>query len=144
MGLRPVRQCQYIGVWCWNWRIYKKSDKNNKELKDYNYLERLKKLGITTLQERRMRDYLTETFKMINVISYYGRHFFNIFPCTRNFLSRQISKAKTKSNNLLDFFFANRVIYFWNKLSNLIENRKSGEKLRLNWMILEITEREWM
>ena len=69
---------------------------------------------------------LIETFKIINGISNYGRHFFNISPRTGNFLSRQISK--TKSTNQLDFL-ANKVKYFWNKLPNQIKNSKNVENI---------------
>ena len=47
-----------------------------------------------------MRGDFIDTFKKINGISN-GKHFFNIFPQTGNFLSNQISK--TKSINQLDF-----------------------------------------
>ena len=49
-----------------------------------------------------MRGDPIETFKIINGISNYGRHFFNISLLTGNLLSRQISK--TKSINRLEFF----------------------------------------
>ena len=65
---------------------------------------------------------LIKTFKIINGISNYGGHFFNISPQTEKLLSRQISKSK--STNWLDFF-ANRVIYLWNKLSKQIKNCNS-------------------
>ena len=55
------------------------------------------------LLERRMRGNLIKTFKMINGISNYGRHFHKISIRTGNLLSRQISK--TKSTNQLDLFF---------------------------------------
>ena len=84
-------------------------------VKDYSFRERSEKLGLTTLQERRMRGDLIETFKIINGISSYGRHFFNTFPLTGNLQSRQISKAKSIKQS---DFFANRVIYLWNKLLN--------------------------
>ena len=51
-------------------------------VKDYSYRERLEKLGLTTLLERRMRSDLIETFKIINGISNYGRYLFNISPKT--------------------------------------------------------------
>ena len=61
--------------------------------------------------------------------------FLNISPQTGNLQSRQISK--TKSINQLDFF-ANRAIYFWNKLPNQIKNSNSVKKiLSLNKMVLE-------
>ena len=48
-----------------------------------------------------MRADLIETFKIINRISTYGRHIFNISPQTKYLLSRQISKSQ--SVNQLDF-----------------------------------------
>ena len=54
--------------------------------------------------------------------------FFNISPWTGNLLSRLMSK--TKSTSQLDFF-ANRVIYFWNKLSNQIKNSNSIENFKI-------------
>ena len=82
-----------------------------KQSKDYTYRERLEKLGLIILLERKTRGDLMETFKVVNGISNYGRHFFNISPRTGNLLSRQI--LKTKSTKQLDF--ANRVIYLRNK-----------------------------
>ena len=92
-----------------------------KKLKDYSYKERLKKLGLTTLLERRMRDDLIEAFNIINGILNYGNFFFfffffNISPWTGNLTSMQISKIK--STNKLDFF-ANQM-----KNSNRVENLK--------------------
>ena len=61
--------------------------------------------------------------------------FFNISLRTGNLLSRQIFTSK--STNQLDFF-ANKLIYFKNKLPNQIKNRNSvKEKLRLDWRISE-------
>ena len=72
-----------------------------------SYIERLKKLRLTTLLERIKVDGI-EAFEIINRISNYGRHF-NISPLTGNLLSRQISKAK--STNQL-YFFGIRVMLF--------------------------------
>ena len=55
-----------------------------KRFRDYSGRERLEKLGFTTLLERRMRVDLIETFKIINGIYNYGRHFLNISPQTGN------------------------------------------------------------
>ena len=46
-----------------------------KRLKDYYNRERLVELGSSTLQQRRIRDNLIETFKIINGIFNYGWHF---------------------------------------------------------------------
>ena len=61
-----------------------------------------RKLGLTTKLERITRGDLIETFKIINWISNYCRHFLNISPQTRNLLSRQIFKSK--STNQLNIF----------------------------------------
>ena len=47
-----------------------------KEINDYSYREKLEKIGLTILLEKRMRRDLIEIFKMINGISNHGRHFF--------------------------------------------------------------------
>ena len=55
----------------------------------------LEKLRLMTFLERRMRDDLIKTFKIINGISNYGRQFFNISPQTGKLLSKQISKTES-------------------------------------------------
>ena len=97
--------CADGATWWWWWKEY--SDKE--------------KLGLTTLLERRIWGDMIETFKIINGIFNYIRHFFNISPQTGNLLSRHFK------NSLLTnwIFFANRVIYFLNKLPNMIKNSQS-------------------
>ena len=77
-------------------------------------MERLEKLGLITLLERRKRGDLIETFKIINGIFNYGRHFFNISPWMGNLLSRQISK--TMSTHLLYFLLIEQYIFGANYL----------------------------
>ena len=74
-------------------KIWWKSDKNNKKVKKYSNWERLAKLELTTLQERRLKGDLNETFKIINEIFNYGRFFFiflleleNLLPQLLDFL----------------------------------------------------------
>ena len=78
--------------------------------------------------KRKRRGDLIETLKIINGISNYGWHFFNISTQTGNLLSRQIWKIK--STNQLDFF-ANWVIYSWKKLSNQIKNSKNVKNFKI-------------
>ena len=93
-----------------------------KSLGDLSYKERLERLNLTTLLERRMRGDLIETFKITKNLSNYGSEFFNISPRTENLLARQISK--TKSTKQLDFF-SNRVLFYWNKLPAHVKNAAS-------------------
>ena len=56
-----------------------------KRVKYFSYRERLEKLGLIPLLERRMRRNLIETFKTVDEISNYSRHFFDISCWTGNF-----------------------------------------------------------
>ena len=67
-----------------------------------SYKDRLKKLKLTTLLERRMRGDLIETFKILNDKNNYGKDFLNVSSRTGNLLSRPISQTKTTKQ--LDFF----------------------------------------
>ena len=58
----------------------------------------------------------------IYIFFFFFFFFFNISPRIGNLLSRQISKTKSiKQMNI----FANKIIYFWNKLPNQIKNRNT-------------------
>ena len=57
--------------------IQRRVTKLIKRVKDYSYIERLEKLGLTTFLERRMGSDLIDTFKIINGISNYQRNFSN-------------------------------------------------------------------
>ena len=87
-----------------------KSDKNNK---DYSYWEKLKKLGLTTLLEGRIRDDLIETFKIINGIFNCDKHFFQYVPMNWKFTFKI---SKTKPTSQLDLF-ANKSNIFLKQIS---------------------------
>ena len=55
--------------------IQRRVTKITKMIKDYSYRQRLQKLGLTTLLERRIKDELIETFKIIDGISNYDKLF---------------------------------------------------------------------
>ena len=57
------------------------------EMENLSYENRLKKLGMTTLLERRMRGDLIETFK-ISIIT--TNYFFNLSSRTNNLLSSRV------------------------------------------------------
>ena len=81
------------------------------------YQERLNKLGLTTLLERRMRGDLIETFKILNELNDYGNNFFNLSTRTNNLVARPGSRN-------IDFF-GEWVIKFWNKLPEHVKTRNS-------------------
>ena len=75
------------------------------------YKDRLDKLGLTTLLERRARGDMIETFKIINGFVKYGKDLFSYSTRGNNILI----KPNANTQNLLDFF-PNRVVKYWNKL----------------------------
>ena len=73
----------------------------------------------------------------MNTNSNHGRHlFFNVFLFELEIYCQTDFKNYFALNQL--DIFANRVIYFWNTLPNLINNSNSVKKLSLNLIISEI------
>ena len=84
-----------------------------------SYRQKLQRLRLTTLLERRMRGDLIETFKIINGFVNYGHNMFgtNTAYRTRNF--------NVTSHHLLRSahdFFNSRVIKYWNQLPLRVRN----------------------
>ena len=77
------------------------------------YSERLDKLGLTTLIERRARGDLIETFKIINGFADYGSNLFKISQSGVNLLSKPGDQHKLRHS-----FFSRRVINYWEQTSN--------------------------
>ena len=85
---------------------------------DLNYKQRLEKLNMTTLLERRMRGDLIETFKILNGFNNYGSTFFKQSDRTKHLIYRP-SKAKNTD------FFSDRVLQYWNKLPEHVKEKNS-------------------
>ena len=84
------------------------------------YEERLNKLDLTTLLERRARGDLIETFKILSGIADYGEKFFSLSRSGNNLVSRPGDEKSTKHS-----FFSRRVIPYWNKLPSDVKLSKS-------------------
>ena len=95
----------------WDRRWHTKSNKNNKKRTGSQLQGDIRKTRINYFTRKNNKKLLNSNFQ-----NNYGRHFFNIFPLTKNSLSKQISKSKIYKPTV--FFFANRVKYFRNKLLN--------------------------
>ena len=80
------------------------------------YRERLEKLKLTTLLERRMRGDLIETYKILSGKTDYGQDLYR--------LSRSGMKLvyKGKAGRYRDSFLSNRVIPFWNKIPDSVKS----------------------
>ena len=93
------------------------------------YEERLKKLSLTTLLERRARGDLIETFKIVNGLTNYGEQFFTLSRRGKNLIIPphygSISKNKAE-------FFSRRVVKYWNKLPTKVQMSVSVDSFKRN------------
>ena len=112
-------------------------------MNNLTYKQRLEKLNMTTLLERRMRGDLIETFKILNGFSNYGQTLFSKSSRTGNLIYRS-SKNKTTD------FFSERVIKYWNKLPELVKNKDSVngfknalDKFRKNGIVNQLSGQFW-
>ena len=92
---------------------------------DLSYKDRLDKLNLTTLLERRMRGDLIEAFKILNGFTNYGESWFNISNTTGKLIITDTNKRKRN-------FFANRVATYYNKLPNSIKLSSSVNMFKNN------------
>ena len=86
-------------------------------MENFSYRERLNKLKLTTLFERRMRGDLIETFKILNEFNNYGKNLFNLSERTNNLVARPNQRSMD--------FFSERVIQYWNKLPEYVKNKNT-------------------
>ena len=77
------------------------------------YEERLEKLGLTTLLERRMRGDLIETYKIRTNQVNYGSNMFNI---NSYYNTRNLNDSARYKTQLGSDFFSRRVLKYWNNL----------------------------
>ena len=92
-----------------------------------SYENRLKKLGLTTLLERRARGDLIETFRIVSGIAKYGQNLFNISRSGINLVSRPGDQNSFKHS-----FFSRRVISYWNKLPSHVKLAKTVNTFKNN------------
>jgi hypothetical protein len=104
--------------------VQRKATKLVKEFKHLDFLERLEKLGLTTLEERRNRGDLIQFFKEISEINIIN---WQIAPLTNQ--SGRV-RRNSNSNNMVrpapahclqrENFFISRVIHPWNSLPQCV------------------------
>ena len=73
------------------------------------YGARLNSLNLTTLDKRRMRRDLIETFKIVRGFVNYGQSMFQISRSGMNLVFRGNKESKSRKN-----FLSERVINYWN------------------------------
>ena len=97
-------------------------------LKDLNYEQRLKKLKLPSLEFRRVRGDLIETYKIIH--KYYDSNTTNellsLVPASRATRSNDCKLYKKRVNtSLAKYFFTNRVVNLWNNLPADVANAQN-------------------
>ena len=93
----------------------------------FTYKERLEKLGLTTLLERRARGDLIESFRINSGIADYGKSFFKPSYSGRNL---NLVSRPGDQNTYKYSFFPRRVLHFWNKLPIFIKTASNVNKFK--------------
>ena len=110
--------------------VQRRATKLVPELKELPYEERLRRLGLTTLKERRVRGDMIETYKIMTGKENINREkFFEIIPRRGDPELRHDMKIFKKrcGTSLRGHFFVNRVIDNWNgRGKEVVESEKTG------------------
>ena len=113
-------------------RVQRRFTKIPAQLKSLSYAERLEKLGLTTLEKRRERGDLIETYKILN--NYYDcPELSDLFTRNSNTRTRGHNfKLETKKHktNIGKNLIANRIVRTWNKLPSEVVNSKSMNQFK--------------
>ena len=111
-------------------KIQRRATKMIPKLRHMSYANRMESLGILSLEKRRIRGDLIETFKIMNEIDKVDTtHFFTKTPTThittRGHPMKLFKPALKKNLNCRKYFFTQRVINHWNELPTEVINAKT-------------------
>ena len=116
-----------------NWKVImelencqRKFTKSIRILEDLSYRDRLIKLGLTTLLERRARGDLIEIFKIESGFVAYGQHVFRKRSTGRQFLLTPASSSQSYHDQ-----FKCRSIMYWNRLSLAVRTASSVRDFKI-------------
>ena len=108
-------------------------------LNDFTYLERISKLGLTTLETRRLRGDLIEVLKIFKGFDNLNVHdYFTVALGTVRGHNLKVFKSSFRTD-IGKYTFANRVVNEWNLLTqdvvacNTLEQFKVKLDLHLRW-----------
>ena len=119
-------------------QVQHRATKTISSIKHFSYEERLRKLGLTTLEVRRIRGDIIEQYKITNEISFYVPHHQPASQITYNMRghSHRLNRQNVQEFEERHNFFTNRVVAPWNLLSqntvdapslNAVKNRISSK-----------------
>jgi len=96
-------------------------------LRKYNYATRLQMIGITSLEERRLRGDMIEVYKLLTEKEQIDhRQFFNSADTPYGLRGHEKKLAKDRSRlDSRKFFFSQRVVNGWNNLPAKVVNSES-------------------
>ena len=107
------------------------------------YSDRLVKMKLTTLGERRIRGDLIETFKIVNGIVEYGKNIFRLSRSNRNIIRKTNVNYNAKNSAIIcklrSSFLPERVRNYWNNLPNYVKSSVDVPSIKSN---LEIFKRD--
>ena len=89
------------------------------------YSERLVKMNLTTLGERRIRGDLIETFKIVNGIVDYGKDIFRLSRSSKNIIRKSnmfINGSNLNICKLRSSFLPERIRNYWNNLPQYVKS----------------------
>ena len=113
-------------------RVQKRTTKMISNIRDKTYKERLGVTRLTTLETRRVREDMVETYKIVNGIEgLQERTFFTRRYNTSNTRGNSVKFYKpTVKTDIGKYSFGNRFINQWNNLPNEIVNEKDLNKFK--------------
>ena len=110
-------------------RVQHQATKIPHDLKGFRYEDRLEKLGLTTLEERRIRGDCLQMYKIEKGKEIVDWHFGPIPGPTSDrpvrVRSRRLQKEMVKNCEQRSQFFSNRVVDKWNKLPEEVVKAES-------------------
>ena len=116
--------------------VQKRATKLVPELRSMTYEKRLEKLGLTSLEDRRIRGDMIETYKIMTGKNDVNRDiFFKLAPIRGNpEEARNLKIFKERFNrNKRKYFFSQRVVEKWNQLSNEEVNAPKTSGFKANY-----------
>ena len=116
-------------------KVQRRATKFIRECKGQSYVERCKKLKLTTLEVRRIRGDLIQLFKIVKGID--EVEWFSTLLVAPNGRRTQLRREIVRGCNQRHNFFTNRTINIWNRLPAYIINAQSVNQFKnlldANW-----------
>jgi hypothetical protein len=106
-------------------KVQRRATKMIDECRGKSYNDRLRILGLTTLETRRVRADMLEVFKILNGFEGVSSDSFFQVKCTRTRGHSMKLYKEGFHRDALKFSFGNRVIDKWNSLPDVVINAKS-------------------